>query len=75
MWNHPSSTHSAPAQLSYDEMRELVGGLVAMQFFEEQGDPEQGRKVFAGKRCGACHDDAVHWRSGPLDCGREDDLL
>ena len=58
MWNHPSRTQSAPAQLSYDEMRELVGGLVSMQFFEEQGDPEQGRKVFAGKRCGACHDDA-----------------
>jgi mono/diheme cytochrome c family protein len=58
MWNHPSSRHSAPAQLSYDEMRELVGGLVSMQFFEEQGDPEQGRKVFAGKRCRACHDDA-----------------
>jgi cytochrome c len=38
-------------------MRRLVGYLVSTQFFEERGDPRQGKKVFARKRCGICHDD------------------
>ena len=56
LWNHPSRTQAVPPQIGYDEMRGLVGWLVSMQFFEERGNPEIGRKVFAGKRCGACHD-------------------
>ncbi len=57
MWNHPFRTFPNPAPLSYEEMRRLVGYLVSMQFFEERGNLEQGKKVFAKKRCGACHDD------------------
>jgi len=57
MWNHPFRTLSNPAPLSYEEMRRLVGYLVSAQFFEERGNPEQGKKVFARKHCGACHDD------------------
>jgi mono/diheme cytochrome c family protein len=57
MWNHPFRTLRNPAPLSYEEMRRLVGYLVSAQFFEERGDPEQGKKVFAKKHCGACHDD------------------
>ncbi len=56
LWNHPSRTQSTPAQISYEEMRDLLGSLIAMQFFDERGDPQQGGKVFAAKRCGVCHD-------------------
>src|SRR5208283_1191027 len=57
MWNHPFRTPHNPAPLTYEEMRRLVGYLVSTQFFEERGDLEQGKKVFARKHCGACHDD------------------
>ncbi len=56
MWNHPLRGRHDGARLSYEEMRRLVSYLVSMQFFEERGDRERGRKVFARKRCGACHD-------------------
>jgi mono/diheme cytochrome c family protein len=56
MWNHPFGSRPSTAQLSYGEMRELVGYLVSTQFFEERGDPDKGRKVFAEKRCIVCHD-------------------
>jgi cytochrome c2 len=57
LWNHPFRALPSSAPLSYEEMRRLVGYLVSAQFFEERGNPEQGKKVFAQKHCGACHDD------------------
>ena len=57
MWNHPLRTSSQPASLSHEEMRQLLGYLVSMQFFEERGDLERGRRVYRAKQCGACHDD------------------
>jgi len=45
-------------------MRRLVGYLVSAQFFEERGDLEQGKKVFAKKHCGACHDDPSSGAAG-----------
>src|ERR1019366_465659 len=56
MWNHPFGAMPSPEQLTYGEMRELVGYLVSMQFFEERGDPDRGRRGFADKRCIPCHD-------------------
>jgi cytochrome c2 len=56
MWNHSFDATPNPVQLSYGEMRDLVGYLVATQFFEERGDGDRGRKVFAAKRCTVCHD-------------------
>jgi cytochrome c551/c552 len=64
MWNHPFRTLQNPAPLSYEEMRRLVGYLVSAQFFEERGDLEQGKKVFAKKHCGACHDDPASGAPG-----------
>ncbi len=70
MWNHSFRTPENPP-LSYEEMRRLVGYLVATQFFEERGDPERGGKVFARKRCGACHDDPSSGATGrPAMAGR-----
>jgi mono/diheme cytochrome c family protein len=56
MWNHPLRPANEPALMSYEEMRQLLGYLVSMQFFEERGDQERGRRVYQSKRCGACHD-------------------
>lgn len=57
MWNHPFQVQDKPATLSYEDMRDLVGYVMAMQFFEERGNVEAGRKVFQRKHCGRCHDD------------------
>jgi mono/diheme cytochrome c family protein len=59
MWNHPFQVQSQAAPLTYEEMRDLVGYVVSMQFFEERGDVEEGRKVFQRKHCGRCHDNAM----------------
>ncbi len=56
MWNHPLRAGSQQAPLSPEEMRRVVGYLVATQFFEERGNPEQGALLFAKKRCSGCHD-------------------
>jgi mono/diheme cytochrome c family protein len=64
MWNHPIRAAQNPAPISYEEMRRLVGYLVSTQFFEERGDPEQGKKVYASKHCGTCHDDPSSGASG-----------
>ncbi len=56
MWNHAFRVPSEPAKLSYDEMRRLVGYLVSIQFYEERGDSEQGKRLFEKKRCASCHD-------------------
>jgi len=71
MWNHQLRTPFNPAPLTYEEMRRLVGYLVSTQFFEERGDLEQGKKVFARKHCGACHDDPSSGAPGrPAMAGR-----
>jgi mono/diheme cytochrome c family protein len=57
MWEHSFRTVPDPAPLTYEEMRRLVGYLVSTQFYEERGDLKQGKRVFASKHCGACHDD------------------
>jgi mono/diheme cytochrome c family protein len=57
MWNHPFRTAYHQTPLSDEEMRRLVGYLVATQFSEERGNPESGRRLFAQKHCSLCHDD------------------
>lgn len=57
LWNHPIRVQKEPITLSYSEMRDLMGYLLATQFSEERGDPTQGRRVYERKRCGSCHDD------------------
>jgi cytochrome c2 len=56
MWNHPLRAGPPQAPMSYEEMRRVMGYLVATQFFEERGDPERGALLFAKKRCSGCHD-------------------
>ena len=56
MWNHQLRAGPHQAPMSHEEMSRLVGYLVATQFFEERGDPGQGERLFAKKRCSGCHD-------------------
>ena len=56
MWNHPQPPKPDAADISFEEMRRLVGYLVAIQFFEERGDPGRGKLLFERKRCVACHE-------------------
>jgi cytochrome c len=57
MWDHPFRTGNRETPLNLEEMRRLVGYLVATQFFDERGDPGHGKRVFESKRCTVCHDD------------------
>ena len=63
MWNHlPQMRHRAAQTaidfpvLSEQEMSELIAFLFARRYFEEKGEPGRGSRVFASKKCGACHD-------------------
>ncbi len=57
LWDHSLRVAGKPAPLVDAEMEQLVSYLVSMQFFEERGDLERGRKLYERKRCGLCHDD------------------
>ena len=56
LWSHPLRAGQHQAPLNQEEMRRLVGYLIATQFFEERGDPDHGKRVFKKKRCSICHD-------------------
>ena len=60
MWNHPLRISSQPPELTYEEMRRLVGYLISLQFFEERGDRERGKRLFVTKRCATCHDNPAN---------------
>jgi mono/diheme cytochrome c family protein len=57
MWNHAPRMGGNPPQISTEETRELVSYLWARQFFEGEGNPSAGARVFASKHCVACHND------------------
>jgi len=56
LWNHPPVAGKAKQAMSYEEMRHLMGYLIATQFQFERGDPAKGRRLYESKRCAACHD-------------------
>jgi mono/diheme cytochrome c family protein len=56
LWNHPFRERSYQAPMTQEEMRSVVGYLVATQFFEERGSLENGERLFARKGCTRCHD-------------------
>jgi cytochrome c2 len=41
--------------LSPQEMADLVANLFSTQYFDEPGNPEEGKKVFTKKQCNLCH--------------------
>jgi cytochrome c2 len=38
------------------DMSNLVAYLFAQRYFDEEGDPERGARVFESKRCVVCHE-------------------
>jgi len=58
MWNHAPRMATAAPSLNVEEMRDLTSYLWAQQFFEDSGNAAAGRRVFAGKHCATCHEDA-----------------
>jgi cytochrome c551/c552 len=58
MWNHAPLMSAAPPRFEGDEMRQLLSYLWARQFFSASGNAERGRRLFVGKRCSTCHDNA-----------------
>ncbi len=54
MWNHAPVARGQAAELSVDEMREILAYVWSTDFFRSRGDAADGRKVF-GVRCEPCH--------------------
>jgi mono/diheme cytochrome c family protein len=57
MWNHQPEMAKNPPTFSQEEMRQILGYLWARQYFSGNGSAERGKKVFADKKCAACHGD------------------
>ena len=54
MWNHAPAMREKAADLSLDEMREILAYIWSSDFFRSRGNVAEGRKVF-NSRCGICH--------------------
>jgi mono/diheme cytochrome c family protein len=67
MWNHAPMMERTPIRMDQDDMRAIVSYLWSRQLFQEQGNAARGKKVFASKNCGACHNDPA---SGAPDLAR-----
>jgi mono/diheme cytochrome c family protein len=59
MWNHAPKMLQLPPEINRPEMQRLVGYVWSLQYFDDPGDPDRGRRVFASKKCAACHEDAA----------------
>ena len=59
MWDHGMRMPTATTHLEPNQMREILSYVWAGQFFQSNGDPRHGKRVFISKRCGACHDQAA----------------
>jgi len=62
MWNHSYQMWRGMEEkgigrptLSPQEMADLVAYLFSTQYFDEPGNPEEGKKVFIRKQCNLCH--------------------
>jgi mono/diheme cytochrome c family protein len=55
MWNHAPKMLQLPPEINPAEMRRLVGYVWSLQYFDDPGDPARGQRVFASKKCNACH--------------------
>ena len=62
MWNHSPKMWKGIEEkgmerptLSPQEMADLVAYLFSTQYFDEPGDPEEGKNIFVKKQCNLCH--------------------
>ena len=54
MWNHAAKMKQQ-GELNQAEMSRLVGYLWSIQYFEDAGNAQRGKQVFAAKHCASCH--------------------
>jgi mono/diheme cytochrome c family protein len=57
MWNHGPIMKSAAVQFAPGEMRTIVSYVWSQRYLENKGNLERGKKIFAAKKCGVCHND------------------
>ena len=62
MWNHSHEMTKEMEKkamerpsLSSKEMADLVAYLFSIRYFDEPGNPERGKNIFANKQCVLCH--------------------
>lgn len=62
MWNHSHKMLKGMQEkdlerptISPQEMANLVAYLFSTQYFDEPGNPEEGKKMFIKKQCNVCH--------------------
>ena len=72
MWNHSPKMWKEMEEkgmerptLSSQEMADLVAYLFSTRYFDEPGDPEKGKNVFAKKQCNLCHAKGTKTQSLP----------
>jgi mono/diheme cytochrome c family protein len=59
MWHHQPEMKQPPVTLSPGDMQQLIGYIWGKQYFTGSGNADRGKKVFAGKNCATCHNDAT----------------
>jgi mono/diheme cytochrome c family protein len=57
MWHHQPEMKQPPVVLSPGDMRQLLGYIWSRQYFTGSGNAESGKRIFAEKGCGSCHND------------------
>jgi cytochrome c2 len=76
MWNHAPrmiASGASAAPLAPGQMQALVSSFWAAKFFEGSGRPGAGARVFAAKKCSACHQNASSGAPQFPTAGREFD--
>ncbi len=56
MWESIKEKGIEHFSLSAQEMTDLIAYLFSVRYFDEPGDYQRGKEVFAGKQCNLCHD-------------------
>lgn len=55
MWNHGSFMPTIAVRFEPGGMRDIVSLVWSQRYLENKGNLERGKKVFAAKKCAACH--------------------
>ncbi len=56
MWERIGGKGIKHLSLSAQEMTDLIAYLFSVRYFDEPGDKQRGKRVFAQKQCNLCHD-------------------
>ena len=72
MWNHGPIMKTNPVRFEPGEMREIVSLVWSQRYLENKGNLEKGKKVFAAKKCGECHNGSAGGGVPPLTSRERD---